>query len=269
VSKLIAHNINYQITGKSILKEISLNLEAGKVLGVLGPNGAGKTSLLKILSGQIKAQGLVQWNQKAINDYSAIDLAKQVAVVNQLNQDIFALNLTQIVRMGLLPHKSLFAKHTAADEQLINDAIARVGLTNKHLQAFQSLSGGEQQRGLIARALVQQAALIVLDEPVNHLDVYYQHQVLGLLNALAHEFGITVVMSLHDLNLASEYCDQLCLLNQGQMVSQGSPQQVLQAKRLEQVFSIPCNVSTQNNSLRVDFYPPTSNYQSINKVRHD
>lgn len=265
MSKLIAHGLNYRIGEKTILDEINMSLDAGQVLGVLGPNGAGKTSLLKILSGQIKGQGLVQWNQKSVGEYSAIDLAKQVAVVNQLNQDIFALNLKQIVRMGLLPHKPLFSKHTPEDEQIILDAIDRVGLADKTAQAFQSLSGGEQQRGLIARALVQQAALIVLDEPVNHLDVYYQHQVLILLNSLAHEFGITVVMSLHDLNLAAAYCDQLCLLDQGKLVAQGTPEQVLEETRLEQVFAIPCKVSgivncqdgQQKSSLRVDFYPPS------------
>ena len=140
----------------------------------------------------------------------------------------------------------------------ICDAISRVGLENKTRQTFSSLSGGEQQRGLIARALVQQAALIILDEPVNHLDVYYQHQVLSLLRSLAHKLNITVVMSLHDLNLAANYCDHLVLLDQGKMVSQGTPEQVLTAERLQQVFKIPCKIRHDdlNAAFRVDFYAP-------------
>lgn len=260
--QLIAKGVSLHIADKSILQNINLDLASGKVMGIIGPNGAGKTSLLKMLSGQSNSHGCVSWKNKKLNDYHPIELAQQIAVVNQLNESVFSLNLQQIVRMGLLPHKSLLSRQTEQDNQQIADAIERVGLTDKTHQSFNSLSGGEQQRGLIARALVQKAALIILDEPVNHLDVYYQHQVLQLLASLAHQFNITVVMSLHDLNLAANYCDQLCLLEQGKVVSQGTPIQVLEPQRLEQVFRIPCQVKHEERAgnepiLRVDFYPPS------------
>ncbi|MBU3005747.1 ABC transporter ATP-binding protein [Paraglaciecola arctica] len=255
---LVAKNINLKIAQQQILSDISLSLDSGKVMGVLGPNGAGKTSLLKILSGQLATQNEVSWKNKALSDYDSMSLAQQIAVVNQLNDSVFALDLYQIVRMGLLPHKSLLSRQTPNDKKSIHDAIATVGLENKIKQTFSALSGGEQQRGLIARALVQKAALIILDEPVNHLDVYYQHQVLKLLRSLAHKLNITVIMSLHDLNLAANYCDHLCLLDQGKIVAQGAPQQVLTADRLQQVFKLPCQVTKQahNAAFRVDFYPP-------------
>jgi iron complex transport system ATP-binding protein len=255
---LVATNVNLKIGQQQILSDVCLNLGAGKVMGVLGPNGAGKTSLLKMLSGQLASQHTVSWNNKPLTDYDPNSLAQQIAVVNQLNDSVFSLDLYQIVRMGLLPHKSLLSRQTSDDDKSISDAISRVGLEEKVKQAFSSLSGGEQQRGLIARALVQKAALIVLDEPVNHLDVYYQHQVLKLLRSLAHKLNITVVMSLHDLNLAANYCDHLCLLDNGKMVAQGAPEQVLTAERLQQVFKIPCQVSHNgiNAAFRVDFYPP-------------
>jgi iron complex transport system ATP-binding protein len=254
---LIATNVNLKIGQQQILSDICLNVGAGKVMGVLGPNGAGKTSLLKMLSGQLASHHSVSWDHKTLTDYDPMSLAKQIAVVNQLNESVFALNLYQIVRMGLLPHKSLLSRQTSDDEKSITDAISRVGLDNKMRQSFNSLSGGEQQRGLIARALVQKAALIVLDEPVNHLDIFYQHQVLKLLRSLAHKLNITVVMSLHDLNLAANYCDHLCLLDEGKMVAQGLPEQVLTSQRLEQVFKIPCQIRHDNNAaFRVDFYPP-------------
>jgi iron complex transport system ATP-binding protein len=257
-SSLIANNVNLKIGQQQILSDVCLTLGAGKVMGVLGPNGAGKTSLLKMLSGQLASHHSVSWNNKALTDYDPMSLAQQIAVVNQLNESVFALDLYQIVRMGLLPHKSLLSRQTAADDKSISDAISRVGLQDKVQQTFSSLSGGEQQRGLIARALVQKAALVVLDEPVNHLDVYYQHQVLKLLRSLAHKLNITVVMSLHDLNLAANYCDHLCLLDKGQMVAQGSPEQVLTSQRLQQVFKIPCQIRHDENNaaFRVDFYPP-------------
>jgi iron complex transport system ATP-binding protein len=257
-SSLIATNVNLKIGQQQILSDVSLNVGAGKVMGVLGPNGAGKTSLLKMLSGQRKGNHSVSWNNKALTDYDPMALAQQIAVVNQLNESVFALDLYQIVRMGLLPHKSLLSKQSAEDDKSISEAISRVGLDDKVHQTFNSLSGGEQQRGLIARALVQKAALIVLDEPVNHLDIYYQHQVLKLLRSLAHKLNITVIMSLHDLNLAANYCDHLCLLDQGIMVAQGSPEQVLTSQRLQQVFKIPCQIRHDENTaaFRVDFYPP-------------
>jgi iron complex transport system ATP-binding protein len=255
---LIATNVNLKIGQQQILSDVCLNVGAGKVMGVLGPNGAGKTSLLKMLSGQLASHHSVSWNNKALTNYDPMSLAKQIAVVNQLNESVFALDLYQIVRMGLLPHKSLLSRQTPHDDKSISDAISRVGLENKVKQSFNSLSGGEQQRGLIARALVQKAALIILDEPVNHLDIYYQHQVLKLLRSLAHKLNITVVMSLHDLNLAANYCDHLCLLDAGKMVAQGPPEQVLTSQRLQQVFKIPCQIRHEGNNaaFRVDFYPP-------------
>jgi iron complex transport system ATP-binding protein len=255
---LIANNVNLKIGTHQILSDVCLNVSAGKVMGVLGPNGAGKTSLLKMLSGQLASHHSISWNNKALTDYDPMSLAKQIAVVNQHNESVFALDLYQIVRMGLLPHKSLLSRQTLKDDKSISDAISRVGLDNKVKQSFSSLSGGEQQRGLIARALVQKAALIVLDEPVNHLDIYYQHQVLKLLRSLAHKLNITVIMSLHDLNLAANYCDHLCLLDEGKMVALGPPEHVLTSQRLENVFKIPCQIrhDTNNAAFRVDFYPP-------------
>jgi iron complex transport system ATP-binding protein len=255
---LIATNVNLKIGQHQILSDICLHVGAGKVMGVLGPNGAGKTSLLKMLSGQLASHHSVSWDHKTLTDYDPMSLAKQIAVVNQLNESVFALDLYQIVRMGLLPHKSLLSRQTPDDDKSISDAISRVGLDNKIQQSFNSLSGGEQQRGLIARALVQKAALIILDEPVNHLDIYYQHQVLKLLRSLAHKLNITVVMSLHDLNLAANYCDHLCLLDAGTMVAQGPPEHVLTSQRLQQVFKIPCHIRHDDNNavFRVDFYPP-------------
>ncbi|GAC23231.1 Fe(3+)-citrate import ATP-binding protein yfmF [Paraglaciecola mesophila KMM 241] len=256
-ANLQAKQLSYQIAHKSILSDINLSLERGKVLGVLGPNGAGKTSLLKMLSGQTASKEQVDWRGKSLEEYSPLERARQIAVVNQLNESVFALSLQQIVRMGWLPHKTLLSRETEQDHQHLAASIAKVGLSEKTHQTFSSLSGGEQQRGLIARALVQKAALIVLDEPVNHLDIYYQHQVLKLLRSLAHQQQMTVVMSLHDINLASSYCDHLCLLNDGKMIAQGPVESVLKATTLEHVFKIPCRIRrdevTQN--LRVDFYP--------------
>lgn len=242
------------------MQDVSVCVAEGLVVGILGPNGAGKTSLLKLLSGQLDAEGAVAWRGIPLSSLSIQELARQIAIVNQVNDTVFAITLQHVVRMGLLPHKSLLARQTPKDDELIAKAINAVGLSDKVQQEYSSLSGGEQQRALIARALVQQAPLLILDEPINHLDVYYQHQILQLLHELARELGITVVMSMHDLNLAASYCDQLCLLDKGRLVAQGKPEQVLQAELLSKVFKIACTVHQDESAagIRVEFAPQTS-----------
>jgi iron complex transport system ATP-binding protein len=259
-SGLRVRDLSLQVAGRSILRAIDFDLPAGQVLGLLGPNGAGKTSLLRALSaqimpGQMNGSGEVFWQQRRVSDYGLSERARRIAVVNQLNDPVLALTLWQLVQMGLLPHQTLLSRQSAADHVRIEQALQRVGLLGKAEQRFSTLSGGEQQRALIARALVQQAALVMLDEPVNHLDVYYQHDVLGLLRQLCHETGLTVVMSLHDLNLAAMYCDALALLYNGELCAFGSAASVLQPGLLEQVFRLPCAVRALDGLIRVDFCP--------------
>ncbi|MFT2090353.1 ABC transporter ATP-binding protein [Paraglaciecola sp. 2405UD69-4] len=265
-ASLIAKQVSYKVGTKPILSNIDLTVYQGEVLGVLGPNGAGKTSLLKIVSGQVACQGDVHWQQKTLKEYGAMERARQIAVVNQINEYVFSLDLQQIVRMGLLPHSSLLSKEGPEDAQNIIQAMKKVGLADKAKQTFSSLSGGEQQRGLIARALVQKAKLIVLDEPVNHLDVFYQHQVLQLLTSLAKDLNVTVIMSLHDVNLAAHYCDKIALLEQGKLIAKGTPETVLTPKLLTQVFQLPCEISKGlgAENFHINFYPPaqTANAQS-------
>lgn len=240
VDGLIAQQLCWSVQEQPILQHINITMPTGTVLGVLGPNGAGKTSLLKALAGQLRVSGEIKWQGEALEALPPQSLARHIAVVNQLNDTVFALNLWQIVRMGLLPHQSLLSTDTHSDKQRIRNAIELVGLTHKSEQTFSTLSGGEQQRGLIARALVQKASLLVLDEPVNHLDVFYQHQILDLLHQLAVQLDKTVVVSLHDINLAARYCDAICLMNRGEVVAQGAANEVLQPAILESIFSMPC-----------------------------
>ncbi|MDP2548321.1 ABC transporter ATP-binding protein [Oceanobacter sp. 4_MG-2023] len=268
-SGLAVNKLVLTIDQQPILKQISFALKRGSVLGVLGPNGAGKTSLLLALSGQLSGAGTVCWRDQLVADYRLSQRARRIAVVHQLNDTVFALSLRQMVRMGLLPHQSWLGRQTQEDDQCIEQALDRVGLATKADQVFASLSGGEQQRGLIARALVQRAELIVLDEPVNHLDVYYQHDVLALLGQLARDNGLTVVMSLHDLNLSAHYCDQLLLLDHGEQVAYGTPSQVLEPERLQQVFRLPCAVRHDAGALRVDFSPPAPMAQTVAPTEQD
>lgn len=265
---LVVDDVHLCVGQSPILTGVCLHLAPGCVLGVLGPNGAGKTSLLRMISGQSRrddvCSGQVLWRGQVLEQLTVADRARRVAVVNQLNDGVFALTLRQIVTMGLLPHQSLLSRQTADDEIRIDQALERVGLGDKAARTFSSLSGGEQQRGLIARALVQRAELVVLDEPVNHLDVFYQHDILALLSELAHEQGMTVVMSLHDLNLAAAYCDTLALMNLGRLEGVGQPVDVLHPHLLEAVFRLPCEVQSSGDAVRVNFFPRNQSLSAFN-----
>ncbi|GAA5216792.1 ABC transporter ATP-binding protein [Corallincola platygyrae] len=234
-SLLKVENLHWQADARAILEHISFAIAPGSFVGLIGPNGAGKSSLLRCLYRVNRpTQGRIQLNGQDIWHSSAREIACQIAVVLQETTGNFGLRLRDVVRMGLTPHKRAFEFDSAADLALVDDAIDQVGLTALAKQPFDQLSGGEKQRALIARAIVQRPKLLLMDEPTNHLDVRYQIQVLEL----AKHLGTTVLSSIHDLNLASAFCDQLLLLNQGELVEQGSPDQVLTEATLANVFGV-------------------------------
>lgn len=250
--------LSWKIQQKTILHNISFNVRKGEVIGIIGPNGAGKTSLLRCLTNQANilsssnVSGNVQLKNRPLKQYSAKEIAQHFALVMQKNDTIFALSVQDVMKMGLLPHKSLFSLDSDHDKAQIALALDKVGLSHELHSHFNQLSGGEQQRVLIARALVQASQILILDEPTNHLDVYYQHQVLQLVNKL----NITVIMTVHDLNLASLYCQRLLLLNKGELICDGSPKEVLAPEQLSKIFGLPCQqgVDEITGATQVSFY---------------
>ncbi|NQY63612.1 MAG: ABC transporter ATP-binding protein [Alteromonadaceae bacterium] len=254
----------WKVNGKTILNNIDLSVNKGEVVGIIGPNGAGKTSLLRcILNQQKEFSGTINFKGKDINHYSAKQLAQHFAVVAQKATPIFALSVFDVVSMGLLPHKTLFSFNNSQDLHQITLALEKVGLTNELHSQYNHLSGGEQQRVLIARALVQKAEILILDEPTNHLDVYYQHQILKLVKDL----NITVIMTVHDLNLAAQYCQRLVLLNKGKIIADDITERVLNPEILTEVFRLPCQREQDpiTNVARVYFHLANNITTSDNK----
>ena len=234
-------NVSWGIANKSILNDINLQISPGKFVGLIGPNGAGKSSLLRCLyrfnrptSGQITFNNHDIWQLKSEN------YAKQVAVVLQETPSQFNLSVFDVIALGLTPHKSLFSSVTNIDKQKITQAINTVGLEQHSNQSFESLSGGEKQRALIARAIVQQPQLLIMDEPTSHLDVKYQIQVMELAKSL----GVTVFASFHDLNLAAAMCDELLVIKNGEITHSGTPTQVLTENMLAEVFGVCAQVNS-------------------------
>ncbi|MCL1120421.1 ABC transporter ATP-binding protein [Shewanella seohaensis] len=231
--------LSWAIEGKTILSEISFALQKGEMLGLIGPNGAGKSSLLRCLYRFIRpAKGHISLFSQDISELSPKAFACKVAVVQQDTPQYFDMTTEQLVAMGLTPHKGMFDSHSSEDSDKIAKALDKVGLSHKVHQQYDRLSGGEKQRALIARAIVQQPQLLILDEPTNHLDIRYQIQILELVRSL----GISVVTSIHDLNLASALCDSLLLLDKGQVSAMGTPTEVLTEERIAEVFGVCAQV---------------------------
>lgn len=236
---LSVSGLTWELDGKLILSDIDFSVAPGKVLGIIGPNGAGKSSLLRCLYRFIKpTSGNITLFEQPISVLSAKRFAQQVAVVLQDTPHHFEMTTTELVNLGLTPHKGTFEFTNANDRHIVAQALVKVGLADKANQAYSCLSGGEKQRALIARAIVQRPQLLILDEPTNHLDIRYQIQILELL----HTLKITVITSIHDLNLASALCDQLLLLDAGRCVATGTPQAVLTEQRIAEVFDVCCNI---------------------------
>ncbi len=218
-----------------LLRGVHLEVPAGSFVGLIGPNGSGKTSLLRCAfryarpqRGRVVLDGDDLWRQPPRW------AARRIAVVLQEFPEDFGLAVEDVVAMGRTPHKGLFDGHGADDRQRVRQALLQVGLEGRAASPFASLSGGEKQRALLARALVQEPRLLILDEPTNHLDPRYQLELLRLLRSL----GLSTLASFHDLNLAAAFCDRLYVLDGGRIVAQGTPTEVLDADLLWRVFGV-------------------------------
>ncbi|GEB31913.1 MULTISPECIES: heme ABC transporter ATP-binding protein [Brevibacillus] len=238
---LNVENITVGLENKTILHNVSLTVRSGEFVGLIGPNGSGKSTLLKSIYRVLKPySGLISLDDDNVYQLSARQNAQRMAVVRQESSVEFDFTVMEIVMMGRSPHKRLFQTDTTADSRICEESLERVGMQAYAERSFFSLSGGEKQRVLIARALVQQAEFLVLDEPTNHLDVRYQLQVMDLVKTL----GITVFSSLHDLNIAAMYCDRLYVIRDGELVASGTPDEVLEPGLIRDVFGVETEVIT-------------------------
>lgn len=232
---LAARGIRHTFTTSPVLAGVDLQVRCGEVLGLIGPNGSGKTTLLRTLFGALRPDhGQVLLSGEPIAGLSAREVAKRVAVVVQEPAGELMASVADMVLLGRTPHLRMFSRRSRGDDDLATAALQKVGALHLARRDMSSLSGGEKQRVLIARALVQQAQCLLLDEPTNHLDIGYQHQILALVRSL----GITAVVVLHDLNLAARYCDRLMLLDQGQVRASGSAAEVLRPEVIEPVYRV-------------------------------
>lgn len=235
---LKVEDASFGYTDERIVKNMTFSVEKGEFFGILGPNGSGKTTLLKMVSGLLPLQeGKIEVDGKPVSSYSKKELARKVAVLPQLSPQVFPYTVKEMVSLGRYAHhKGLFRTWTEHDEEMVQRVMRETNIAAFQDNSVMEHSGGEQQRIFLAQALVQEPQILLLDEPTNHLDLAYQKELLDLLRKSAKESGLTVVAILHDVNLASLYCDRLLLLEDGGKKAMGTPDIVLSEEMINKVY---------------------------------
>ena len=234
--KLIANNLCYSIDGKDLLHNISLELSSGSLHAILGPNGSGKSTLLKVLTGIWKlSSGRVLWNGESLLDRERQAISRIVSLVPQSATPSFDFLVEDIVAMGRYPYDTHYWK--ATDTSLLEQALNAVDAIHLRRRRINHLSHGERQRIFIARALVTESPILLLDEPTACLDIRHQLEIWKLLQNFVKN-GKIVAVTTHDLTIAERYCDQVAVLNHGHCVGKGAFETLMTQKLLQEVFAV-------------------------------
>jgi iron complex transport system ATP-binding protein len=220
---------------QDIVKSVSCTFAKGSFTGIIGPNGSGKTTLLRAFSRVIPASGLLELNGKAVSDYTPAELGMTLGFVPQEEGRSFSYTVLQVVLMARYAKTSRFAALTTDDYARCHTALEETGIVHLAERSIRTLSGGEWQRVLIARALAQDTQVLLLDEPTSHLDLSHQSDILSLMRRLAGS-GSTIIGVFHDLNLAALFCDRLIMIQNGQVVAEGNPSEVLTPQKIYEVY---------------------------------
>lgn len=250
--KLQVKNLKFSIDKKEILKDISFNVPKGSFIGVIGPNGSGKSTLLKNIYRLYKpSSGTILIDNKDLSKMKDKECAKEIAVLAQESNSQFDFTVEQIVKMGRYPYKSMFEDYSKKDLEMVNEMLKKVGLDDYSDRSFSNLSGGEKQRALIARALVQDTDFLILDEPTNHLDIGYQIQLMDIIKNL----NTTTLSAIHDMNLAAMYCDYIVVMKDGGIFKAGKPSDIITTDMLKEVFGVNAyiGVNPVNNNIQVSY----------------
>ena len=239
-----AREIQSVLSGNQILKGVNMAAGQRELVGVIGPNGSGKSTLLKCIYRVLKpTDGAVYLDGKTLDSYTYRQSARRIAVVAQHNYYNFDFSVRDVVLMGRAPHKRPLDRDNAEDFRIVATALETVGMTDFANRTFSTLSGGEQQRVILARALAQQTPCLILDEPTNHLDIKFQLQLMDLVRGLDR----TVIAAIHDLNIAALYCDRLYAVKDGKIVGEGTPRELLTPEFIRKVYEVDAQVMIGND----------------------
>ena len=235
---LEVRNLNYQYRNLPVLKNINFKIAKGEFVGIIGPNGAGKSTLLKVVTGLLGDQEQVFYDGKTVKEIPRKKFARMVGYVPQETEFSFAYPVAEVILMGRYPHMKNFAFYSDRDRQVMKDAMRMLDIEQYEYRNFTELSGGEKQRVVIAGAVAQEPRMIVLDEPTSALDLHHQIAIYRTLKNLQREKNTTILIVTHDINLAAQYCERILIIYEGQILSDGPPEEVLKFKRLQETFGV-------------------------------
>ena len=231
---VVIEGLSVALSGRPVLNDVDLRANAGEWVNIVGPNGAGKTTLLRAVLGLVQGTGTIAVGSH--NSSSAMERARTMAFVPQSPVIPPGMLVADYVLLGRTPHRGVFTGDSQRDIDVASATLSRLDLDGLATRELTSLSGGERQRAVLARALAQEAPVLLLDEPTTALDLGHQQDVLELIDQLRHDTDVTVIATLHDLTLAARYGDRVAMLSNGRFVSEGAPSDVLTAEAIADVF---------------------------------
>ena len=236
---LSVSNISYRYQNDLVLNDVSFTLQKGDFCAIIGPNGSGKTTLINIISGALKKQeGQMVISGKNIEHYTTKDFAKQVSVVPQRSEPVYHFSVFDMVMFGRNPYQTRWNYFNPEDEDIVFDALEKTNLLSLKDRMTSQLSGGEFQRTLIARAIAQQAPLMLLDEPLSNLDIPHQFEILEILSELNHTQKTTILMVIHDISIAMQAVPKSLLLKSGQLIYRGDTQNICRNNLIFNLFNL-------------------------------
>jgi iron complex transport system ATP-binding protein len=235
--KVEVNRVCFSYGNSAVLNGVDLGVECGKVVSIVGPNGSGKSTLLKCMDKILKPQkGVILVDGKDIGRLQQKELARFLGYVPQSGNSPFPSTVFEVVLMGRRPHTNWSV--SSRDKEIVSRALEEMGLEGMALRYFNELSGGEKQKVLLARALAQEPEVLLLDEPTSALDLRHQLEVMNLISSMVRKNGISAVMAIHDLNLASRYSDWIILLKKGLICAAGEPAAVLLEENIRNVYGV-------------------------------
>lgn len=245
-------NISFAYEALTVLKDLSLTIHEQDFIGLIGPNGSGKSTLLKIMGGILESDsGSIQFKETPISKINKKQFAQSVSWIPQDHPMVFPFKVSEIVLMGRHPYLSPLSFESSEDFEISHKAMETTMTSQFADRYFNEISGGEKQRVMIASALAQNPNMMLLDEPTAALDLKYQVQILKILKDLNTSHKMTLILAMHDLNLASKFCNRLVLLDEGQIARDGSPEQVLEKEILEKVYDVEVDLDSRGGNIRV------------------
>lgn len=249
--KITTQQLRAVLGNTEILRGIDFEANDQEFVGIIGPNGSGKSTLLRCIYRVLNPSGgAIYLDGKELSSYRVKESAQKIAVVAQHNYYNFEFSVRDVVMMGRAPHKRALDRDTAEDYQIMRQSLKAVGMQDFEERSFSTLSGGEQQRIILARALAQQTPCLILDEPTNHLDIKYQLWLMDIVKKL----DCTIISAVHDLNIAAMYCDRLYAMKHGEIIAQGRPRELLTKELIKELYEVDAEIVTDQEGILRIFY---------------